>query len=98
MERKDQYNRPVPEPLVVLDRRHYSFFNEDDFDKIESAPWYTVDGFLLVPFNNVKDLGMETDPIDAGINLAAVTELQKVDDVLKRWNVDCDDCVYFYHA
>jgi hypothetical protein len=90
----DQYGQTVPEDLIVLDA--IDIVDEWIVYIIERVDWYEAEGhpgLLLVSAYSVRNLGLETDPLDVGINLYTA-KLQRVATPLKRWSVQDG----FYHA
>ena len=87
-----QYEEDVPSDLVVLDVKPADWAPGPVHDAIMAAKWYQVGDVLLVSSAAIDDAG-DTDPRDAGVDLSKLEKVDRVDDVLKRF----DEEVY-YHA
>lgn len=83
----DQNGNPIPLDLVTVPIPHSL-----SHDAVMAADWYDAGGVLLVSAGAI-DCASENDPVDSGIDLAAV-RVYKVDDCLKRWSSEDG----YYHA
>jgi hypothetical protein len=88
----DQYDDTIPDDLVVLSGENPADMTKDFLKLVKDADWYEANGVLLVSAQAVGGF-LEVDPVDCGIDLAAV-EVLRIDNVLKRWSYEDG----FYHA
>lgn len=87
----DQYDRPVPDDLVLLPDPSPGA-EEAELAILMNADWYEADGVLLVSGAAIDWMG-SADPLDAGVDLRKV-DAALVDDALKRYSPEDG----FYHA
>lgn len=93
----DQYGNAVPADLSLLPT--YEFLGEEEIELVFAAPWYEVDGILLMPSEDLPD-GVEFgDPADADLDVdedgnIVADKIFKVDDALKRGSTEDG----WYHA
>lgn len=86
---RTQYDELVPSDLVILDVGPHI----RNTQIIMSAAWYEVAGRILVSYDCVGGI-TETNPLDAGIDLSKLLTINRIDDCLKRCNMQDG----FYHA
>lgn len=96
---KDQYGEQVPDDLVLLPEIEH--LDESEIKKVVNADWYKVwTAFEGIPFLMVSakaiDYLSENNLIDSIGADVRITEMLRVNDVLKRWDTEYGDG--FYHA
>ncbi|MFA5385555.1 MAG: hypothetical protein WC364_13045 [Eubacteriales bacterium] len=89
---KDQYGQAIPADLKIIPE--IGNLTQDEIILIDNLDWYEMDGFILVPENEVGG----DDPLDAGLAVDKdgnmMGKVMKIDQVLHRYN-KADG---FYHA
>lgn len=98
MEAKDQYGKPLPKDLVVLEADPADF-DEEQLERLAGIDWWDINGIICVSFEQAEHVvpGMvgEINPADAGIDLKDPDiEVYRIDHALKRWSEEDG----FYHA
>lgn len=88
---KTQYGEDVPDDLVLLPNP--KDLMDLDLRVILAAEWYEYQGILLVSGSAI-DWFSEGDPLDAGLDLSALEEIDRVAESLKRFSREDG----FYHA
>ena len=88
---KDQYDRDVPNDLVILP--NINDLDREGFEIVVGNDWYEINGILMASAKAIEYLS-EADPLDAGIDLSKYDIIDYVANALKRWN-EIDG---FYHA
>lgn len=91
--KKDQYDHPVPNDLVVLPC--IETLHKKDIIKIEQAIWYECEEKPWVIMASAQEIDYlsEVDPIDCDIDIENCTVMQ-INDCLKRYSEEDG----FYHA
>ena len=96
----DQYGDWIPEDLVVLSlsRTEANLLETNGFLKIKNSTWYEVDGCLFISNKTLPDC-IESNPSPREyFKDNKIRRVNRVDDVLKRWDEDETNTIFFYHA